>query len=166
MRGAPGPASSIPNPEHVMTIDLIERARQRITAAQRKRAELEAEKARLEEEVARLESFIETAATLAEPGTNTVPEVAPRAAAIEKSNRPQLIIGSHAEVAAKLILASGPRTLDQLLVEMQKMGREDGENFRANVSSALWRRKNDVFDRKDKESPYTLRTTNFVFVPP
>ena len=147
-----------------------------MSAAQQRLAEIQTEKDRLDGEVARLEAFFATVEMLADVDTTAVSDLAQAPTPTAPANPtpdgagtvglPQLVIGSHAEVAAQLLAERGPLTLNELLDAMLKMGRGVGdENFRANVGSAIWRRRKDVFSRKDKDGPFTLRTTNFVYLP-
>jgi len=159
-----------------MTTNIIDRAKQKLSASQQRLEEIQAEKDRLDVEVTRLEAFLATAAMLADGDEADAPDASQTPLPVTPGNPlpgvtgavalPQLVIGSHAAVAAQLLADRGPLTLDQLLDAMLKMGRGVGdENFRSNVGSAIWRRRKDVFSRKDKEGPFTLRTTKFVYLP-
>ena len=63
-----------------------------------------------------------------------------------------------------LIRAKGPQTLKTLVQELRDAGHGHGsDNYPNVVNSAIWRRREDLFERKD-DGKYHLRTNEIEFV--
>ncbi len=69
---------------------------------------------------------------------------------------------SLAGAAAKLLLESGPLSLTDLAVALMESGHGSGENFRTVLNTALWRRREDLFN-KSAHGEVSLRTKDIEF---
>jgi hypothetical protein len=63
----------------------------------------------------------------------------------------------------RLILENGPLTLKSLAERLEAMGHGQGfKDFATAVNTALWRRRQDLFEKREKD--YHLRTEEIEFV--
>lgn len=144
-----------------MSADLIGLAEQEKAAAEQRVQQLEEELARKRQEITTLQSFIEIGNRLS---SALHPKQETQTSPSANGAPPKITVQSDswAGLAAKLILSKGPLTLDQLMVELQAMGK--GAKLKkpaASVYSALWRRK-DVFVQK--AGVFNLLTKEIDFV--
>ena len=145
-----------------MSSKLIEAARKRKAAAELARQQAQLELAAADQDVEKWTAFIEQAELLTNEGSGE-PPAKPRLPN-GTAGKVQVKADSWAGRAALIIRTSGPMTVARLVEQLQTEGHGQGlNNFYNTVSSALWRRKEDLFDR-DEDDRLILRTKDVVFV--
>jgi len=145
-------------------VDLVHKAKARLTHVAERRAELSAEDAKLADEQARLNTFVEMANELSSPYDSDL--AMPDESSIGRSVSVRR--GSLAAKVAILIRDTGPQTIGTMarrIVDEDPVGYgaiEDFTKFQNTVNSAVWRRKEDMFERRGEL--IDLRTREFQIV--
>jgi hypothetical protein len=135
-----------------MSNALIELAKKKKAAAEQIAQRLQEELRRAEQEVMEWQSFIDRAQSLASGS----PPPSPKRVSVQRE--------SIAGMCAKLVMAKGPLSLKSLVAELRNAGKGHGsDNFSTVVNSALWRRREDLFEKKE-DGLYHLRTEDIDFV--
>lgn len=147
--------------------DIIELAKEELAAAELLVAKIAEELDHATHKVKEWQSFIEKAELLEAQASGkrnsqkpalVYPPLAP-----DENGSVRVQANSLVGQAAKLVLAHGPLSLDRLVESMRTPNEEQGpKDFRNAVNSALWRRQDDLFMKKDNE--YHLRTQDIEFV--
>jgi hypothetical protein len=137
-----------------MSESLIELAKKKLADAEARLEKLDAEVQQAKQDAAGWLAFIERAEGLV---SGTVPKK-PRKITVQK--------GSIAAACAVVIRDKGPRSLQALVQELRDAGMGHGsENYPSVVNSALWRRKHDLFEKRD-DGLYHLQTRDFELLDP
>jgi hypothetical protein len=148
-----------------MPENIIERARERKLAAEQALQRLQEQVEQTRQQIAEWEAFIAKAESLVgnAPLHEPAPEKEPESPSQNGSGPVQVKAGSLVARAAAILLARGPLALKTLVAELQAQGVGAGvSGFQTNLNTALWRRRQDLFEKK--EGIYYLRTPNFVIV--
>lgn len=147
-----------------MDTSLIDAARHKRDRVAKRYDELAEQLEQVGKELAEWDAFISRALGLA---TAKVGKGRARASANgQLSERIKVRNSALAGMAVKMILEKGPQTLDAIVESIRAKGfgkDADPDKFRATVNSALWRRLDDVFEKKDDGS-YHLQTRDIELV--
>ena len=150
-------------------IDLIRKAKSRLGHVAGRHSELTVELGKLADELDRLKTFIEMANELAAP-TESDPTESGSRMPDDSLTRPSVTVrrGSLAAKVAIMVRDTGPQTIGTMARRIMDedpvgyAGIEDFTKFQNTVNSAVWRRKEDLFERRGEL--IELRTREFVLV--
>jgi hypothetical protein len=150
-----------------MATDLIELARQKKAAAEESLQNLQAEVERVRQDLAGWQEFIDRAEALASSpspnGRKSTEGTKAPAAGGKKEGKVKVKKGSLVGHAAAMILAKGPQALRDIAAHLREKGLGGGaKDFPTALNTALWRRREDLFERKD--GLYRLKTEEIEFV--
>jgi len=153
-----------------MMNDFIIQAQTALAAAEERLARLRPQVDEAEKAVAKYRQFLATAEELS--GSKFVPPVIQ----VSKDGLDHYASNGHVVrvqtdglcgLAAKLIQDHGPQTLTELIARLRGMGKDDtdAKNFRTVLNSALWRRRNDLFEMAGGKR-YALRPGKIEYIQP
>jgi hypothetical protein len=143
--------------------EFIALAKAKRDAADRRVSELAAELARAQQELHEWDIVLARVQSLAETPQRSLPGLNGTTLSHMVKVRARSIAG----YAAKILLEKGPMPLGELtdaIAEMEPSAAK-ADNFRTVVNTALWRRREDLFD-KSEDGVFSLKTDRVLLVNP